>query len=300
MSRAPEAFFHPATRGGGHRLYLHHTPPQGTPVRSAVLYVHPWAEEMNKSRRMAAMASRALAEAGHAVLQVDLLGCGDSSGDFGDATWEAWVDDLRDAAQWLQARHTQVPLWLWGLRVGALLAAATAAQLTQPVQLLMWQPVLQGRHALQQFLRLKAAAQLAEGSGKGVVEALRAELTAGRAVEVAGYTIGPGLAKGLDAATLTPPTVNSGPSEARPRAVWLEVNAQPEPQPAPAARAALPRWVAAGWALEQQAVAGPAFWQTQEIEDAPALVEATLKALTRAWDSPSTEVEVGDAIKVAA
>ncbi len=39
-----------------------------------VVHVHAFAEEMNKSRRMAAMQSRALAAAGFAVLQIDLLG----------------------------------------------------------------------------------------------------------------------------------------------------------------------------------------------------------------------------------
>ena len=118
-----DAFFQPAP-DGGQRLYLHHTPPTGQVLKGAVLYIHPWAEEMNKSRRMAAMASRALAAQGWAVLQVDLLGCGDSSGDFGDATWQAWTDDVVRAAQWLTSRHPEAPLWLWGLRAGALLVGA--------------------------------------------------------------------------------------------------------------------------------------------------------------------------------
>ena len=279
MSRAPEAFFHPATRGGGHRLYLHHTPPAGTPVRSAVLYVHPWAEEMNKSRRMAALASRALAEAGHAVLQVDLLGCGDSSGDFGEATWEAWVDDLHDAAQWFQARHPQVPLWLWGLRVGALLAAEFATRRAgpdmPPVHLLLWQPTLSGKTAWQQFLRLKAAAQLADGGGKALLDAARADLAAGRPIEVAGYTVSPAIASGLESAALV-----ADPGDDRPRRVeWLEVSTQPDAPPSPAASAVMSRGETAGWCVRWRAVPGPSFWQTTEIEEAPALVEATVEAL---------------------
>ena len=43
--------------------------------------VKAWAEEMNKARRMAALQARLLAENGYAVLQIDLHGCGDSSGD---------------------------------------------------------------------------------------------------------------------------------------------------------------------------------------------------------------------------
>ncbi len=287
MQQAPalEAFFHPAGHDaqGGQRLYLHHTPPAGTPVRAVVLYVHPWAEEMNKSRRMAALTSRALAAGGCAVLQVDLLGCGDSSGDFGDASWETWLGNLHEAADWLQARHPQVPLRLWGLRVGALLATALAQRLRQEDQvaphLLLWQPTVQGRAAWQQFLRLKAAARLADGGGKAVLDAARAELAADRSIDVAGYTVSPSLVHALGAATLTaPPAINAGP--AAQRLVWLEVSTRPEAVASPAATAAASSWQSAGWATQLRAVHGPAFWQTTEIEDAPALVRATVEALT--------------------
>jgi len=58
-----------------------------------VVFAQPFVEEMNKSRRMAALQARALAGQGWAVLLPDLLGCGDSPGDKGDARWTAWVDD---------------------------------------------------------------------------------------------------------------------------------------------------------------------------------------------------------------
>lgn len=267
-----DAFFEPAPEGG-QRLYLHHTPPAGLALKGAVLYVHPWAEEMNKSRRMAALASRALAADGWAVLQVDLLGCGDSSGDFGDATWDAWLDDVTRAAHWLRARHPGVPLWLWGLRAGALLVNSAAQHISAPLNLLLWQPALQGKVLLQQFLRLKAAALLADGGGKAVLEAARADLAAGKTVEVAGYMLPAALAQGLEAAALAPPGIAPG------RLVWLDVLAQAEPSLSAATQAALPKWQAAGWQVKAQPVTGPAFWQTTEIEDAPALLTATAAAL---------------------
>ena len=101
---ATEAFFQPAP--GGQRLFLHHRP-AALPARGALVYVHPFAEEMNKSRRMAAMQCRALAGAGYAVLQIDLHGCGDSSGDFEDSTWESWLVDVALAAEWLRSQ----PQW---------------------------------------------------------------------------------------------------------------------------------------------------------------------------------------------
>ena len=58
-----------------------------------------------------------------AVLLSDLAGCGDSSGDFADASWDLWLEDINQAARWMTARYASAPLWIWGLRSGCLLAA---------------------------------------------------------------------------------------------------------------------------------------------------------------------------------
>ncbi len=270
-----QAQFHDASDGRA-RLYLLHAPPPGVPARGALLYVHPWAEEMNKSRRMAAMASRALATDGWTVLQIDLLGCGDSAGDFGDPDWERWIADVTEAAAWLRERCTAGALWLWGLRAGALLCSAAATRLTMVPNLLLWQPAQQGKTVLQQFLRLKAAAQLADGGGKAILEAARADLAAGSTVEVAGYPLASALATGLEQARLEPPAIRTKPSS---HLVWLETSTQATPSLSPAAQASLPRWQTAGWHVQAACVPGPAFWQTTEIEDAPAIIDASVHAL---------------------
>lgn len=274
MPATLNAFFLPGSAlAGGQRFALHHAPPG--PARGAVLYLHPFAEEMNKSRRMAALAARALAGAGWGVLQIDLLGCGDSSGDFGDATWAHWVDDAVLAAQWLQARHAG-PLWLWGQRAGCLLAAEAARRIAGPRHFVFWQPPASGKALLQQFLRLKMAAALQGGAARGLTEALKRELAAGQAVEVAGYRLGPGLAQGLEAASLqTPPAIEGA------RLLWLEATSREPAELLPASAMVLGRWQAAGYDVTAQAVAGPAFWQTVEIEEAPALVQATVAGLAR-------------------
>lgn len=265
-----ETFFLQAP-DGGHRLCVH-TPPSA-PLRGVVLHAHAFGEEMNKSRRMAALGARALAQAGFAVLQIDLIGCGDSSGDFADATWAQWLDDLHLGADWL-ARHHDAPLWLWGHRAGALLAGALRPRLPS-CNLLLWNPVLQGKAVTQQMLRLKAAADWAAGDGgRAATAAAKAELAAGRAVEIAGYVLTPAMASALDGASLAPPP------GAGARLVWLEVAGRDgEPALSPAAQAQLPRWRAAGWQVQAHAVPGPLFWQTVEIEDAPALPRATADAL---------------------
>jgi exosortase A-associated hydrolase 2 len=235
------------------------------------VYVHPFAEEMNKSRRMAALASRALAAQGFAVLQVDLQGCGDSDGEFGDASWDAWVTDVLAGANWLQQRHA-ASLWLWGLRAGALVANAAAARMNKPPSLLLWQPATQGKTVLQQFLRLKMAAGLAAGSGKGVVDDLRNSLASGQAVEVAGYELTPALAAGLEGAVLRP-------LPGTPTVVWLEAANRANPDLLPVSRTAVEGWRAVDVPVDTSAVTGPPFWQTTEVEDAPALIAATIEAL---------------------
>lgn len=265
---APEAFFLPAATG--QRFCLYHAA-SNSPPKGAVLYLHPFAEEMNKARRMAALQARMLAEHGYDVLQIDLFGCGDSSGDFGDATWQGWQQDVIDAHRWLRDR-SQAPLWLWGLRTGCLLAAQAATRLDEPANLLFWQPIASGKQFLQQFLRLKVAGGMMSGEGKGVMESLKGQLAAGQPIEIAGYALSAEMARGLEAAELLPPPGLG-------RVVWLELSTRADATLSPASLKRLEQWQAAGFSARGAVLPGPTFWQTTEIEEAPALLTATLAAL---------------------
>ncbi len=271
MAMAPAAFYLPVADGPHPQRFCLYHPAAGAEAKGALIYLHPFAEEMNKARRMAALQSRLLAAQGYAVLQIDLHGCGDSSGDFGDATCQGWLQDVLAAHAWLR-QHCRAPLWLWGLRSGCLLAVAAARQLDEAANFLFWQPVGSGRQFLQQFLRLKVAGDMMSGDSKGAMAALKAALAAGDAVEVAGYTLSAALAQGLEAADLAPPA-QAG------RLVWFELSMRPDATLAPASLKWLGQWQAAAHATTTQVVQGPAFWQTVEIEEAPALLEATLAAL---------------------
>ena len=291
---AADAFFMPAGNGhGGQRFCLYHAPSVSTSVsasasapRAAVVYVHPFAEEMNKSRRMAALQSRAFAQAGCAVLQIDLLGCGDSSGNFADASWDAWVADVLLACQWLRAR-TGAPLWLWGLRAGCLIAADAARRSHETCNLLLWQPATSGKAVLQQFIRLKTAGNMLSGKAAGMVQDVRADLARGQGVEIAGYVLSPGLAEDMERATLGPVAglaLSPAPTPRARRLELFEISNRPDPALSPASSAAAALWRVAGWATRAQVVQGPAFWQTSEIEEAPQLIAATTTALQQPVD----------------
>jgi exosortase A-associated hydrolase 2 len=277
-----DAFYLPAS--AGQRFCLFHQPDDRRAWRGALVYIHPFAEEMNKSRRMAALQARALATAGYAVLQIDLDGCGDSSGDFGDASWASWIDDVRLAALWLRQR-SDAPLWLWGLRSGALLAGAAAGRSAEPSNLLLWQPVLSGKQFLQQFLRLKLAGEMKGGDGKGLMARLREQLAHGESVEIAGYRLSPSLAGGLEKAELAAELSELCAPAQVARIEWIEVSARPDAGLSPLTRTRLENWRSAGRLARGTVVGGPAFWQTAEIAQCPELIEASIAALSQ-HDAP--------------
>jgi exosortase A-associated hydrolase 2 len=272
---AAEVFYLPAGRFGSSQRFCAFHAARGPLLKGALVYIHPFAEEMNKSRRMAAVQSHTFAEEGYAVLQIDLLGCGDSSGDFGDATWQEWVEDVLLACRWLRSRAPG-PLWLWGLRAGCLLAAAAAARLDVSSQMLFWQPALSGSAVLRQFLRVQWAGEMLSGQTAGSIDSLQQKLDAGEMIEVAGYRLSAALAKGLGAAELVMDQNVRG-------IAWLEVSSRDETTLNPAASRAVARCRTAGYPVETRVVRGPSFWQTSEIEEAPELIAASVGAVRQSW-----------------
>lgn len=259
----------------GQRFCMLHQPPAGQPILGQVIYVHPFAEEMNAARRMAALQARTFAKAGFVVLQMDLLGCGDSSGDFADASWDAWLQDLALAQRWMH-QHWPGPVWWWGLRAGSLLATQACRANALPAHLLLWQPVLSGKQHLNQFLRLHMAGDIARGEPSRGTAPLAQLLAQGASVEVAGYRVAAALAQGLNQADLEGLPVGS-------RIICLELGSPSAGDNlSPALSSQLQRWQQAGCTATAHLTAGAAFWQMQECPDSEAWVHTSLKALQAA------------------
>ena len=253
---------------------IYYAPKSGDRERSTLIYVPPFAEEMNRARRMAALQARVLAASGVGVLLLDFFGTGDSAGDFRDARWQIWLDNISAAAEWLDRRRVP-PSGLWGVRGGALFATAAAAGHPGRFKyLVLWQPVPDGKTLLNQFLRIRvAAARLSRELGE-TTEKLHAELAAGRPVEIAGYELSPELAQALGGIRME----ESAPSPDT-HVYWFEVAATAEERLMPAGARVVETWRRKAITVSARTVSGEQFWAVEEAAPAPDLIAETARAV---------------------
>ena len=277
----PEAFFLPVR--GGSLFCLYHAP-QGPVLRGRVLHLHPFAEELNTCRRVSAQFARALSADGYAVLQFDMHGCGDSNGEFGDATWHTWLNNAHDALVELNRRAAEhdasqadAPLWLWGVRSGALLAANMLKEIQEPCSMLWWQPVVSGQQVLQQWLRLDAAREWLGQGQSGKAAPPSEQLKQGQTVHVAGYPITPALAQSLTPVSLQ---TSTQPISTEVRLLWMElVTSEPGELP-PTVTRHTQIWQDAGWTATARGIPCQPFWQQFGDTSSPELTQASVSGMT--------------------
>jgi exosortase A-associated hydrolase 2 len=251
------------------RLFCVYFPPAAT-ARGSYLFVPPFAEEMNRSRSIVATQARALASRGFGVLLVDLLGTGDSSGEFGDATWPAWKASAIAAYRWLDSQPGS-RRGIWGLRLGALLAAELMDERAIAADhAIFWQPVANPKSMLTQFLRIKVAAAMDLKVQSPSTDDMRRSFAAGQSVEIGGYEVNPDLALVLDAASLANCSDFAGT-----RVEWLEVSPNEGATLPGASVKAIDVLQQRGATIDHAVCEGPPFWQLHERSFAPRLIADT-------------------------
>src|SRR2546426_10091814 len=81
----------------GRLLAVHHRPAELSSIRGHLLCILPFNEEMNRCRSMITLQAKAFSLLGIGTLVLDLHGTGDSEGNYVDARWEIWLEDIRAA-----------------------------------------------------------------------------------------------------------------------------------------------------------------------------------------------------------
>ena len=242
-----------------------------TPIRGAILYLPPFAEEMNRCRALAAAQARAFADAGYACLLLDYFGTGDSAGELIDASWEIWRSDIISAADWLE-RKSGMPITLWGCRLGTLLAADIASQNPSRFRhLLFWQPVVDGKMYLTQFLRLRVAFLMDKGLPKETTEQMRMQLANQQAVVVSGYAIPAAIACAVDQLHISDQANLSGC-----HIDWMENVSTPDKPLTIASLKAIDALRTQGNDVTPNPFTAPPIWQLHERDEAPDLVAKTI------------------------
>lgn len=179
-------------------MYLRPAP--DGPHRADILYIHPFCHELYNSRAITAMCFRRLAETGVGVLAVDLPGCGDSEGEFEDASWNSWKSSLQTSLNWLH-RNSGRPISLCGMRLGGVLALEISGDCPAPPErIVLLQPVISGEQMMTQYLRARVAFSGMRGQPdrRETTAVLRQRLAEGESLEVAGYVLTPHLVAAID------------------------------------------------------------------------------------------------------
>lgn len=183
--------------------------PSGTGLPGWVI-CSPFGKERTNAHRLSFRWSQALAAAGYWVLRFDYRGTGDSSGAFDDFTVDDYLSDITSARNQLERISGQGCRGLLGLRLGADLAAMYVATQGRNLDLVLWEPIIDGKRYQGGLLRTAMANQMvnARGAAPSRTE-LRRKLESGECVLVDGFSLGHRMFQSLgevDLASLGRPT----------------------------------------------------------------------------------------------
>lgn len=157
-----------------------------------IVFCNPFAEEKAISHRVVVNFARYLSREGYYVLRFDYRGCGDSEGDFEQATLTTRLSDIGRAIDLIEQRTGIGMLSLFGLRLGATLASLVAENDPRIRCLILWEPIVKVRSYFDQFLRLQTVAEnIREGMVGKTRKHLLKDLQAGRSVDILGFMLGP-------------------------------------------------------------------------------------------------------------
>lgn len=130
-------------RGPQRQLYGSHNRPENPAEHSsAILICNSFFHEYERSHKAMRQLAVQLARAGYHVMRFDYYGTGDSAGHGEDGSIVQWQRDTQDASQECTSVSGKNSLALFGIRLGAMLAAREAFANEKVERLVLYAPVV--------------------------------------------------------------------------------------------------------------------------------------------------------------
>lgn len=174
-------------------LYGVYHPPRSARVReTGVVLCYPIGQEYMRSHRAFRQLAMILAKKGFHVLRFDYFATGDSCGDGSEGSLEQWRADIGVAIDELKDTAGIGRVAVVGLRVGAALAVSACRDRDDVTDLVLWDPVTDGRAYIEELLTSPMGR--IDGDGQAILAGRGGDRTVG----VMGFPLTPAMRRGLD------------------------------------------------------------------------------------------------------
>ena len=133
---------------------------------TAILMCYPTGYEYMRVHRAYRVLAERLCREGFPVLRFDYFATGDSAGNKDQGSIKRWKEDVRTAAQELEDMSGAMNICVLGLRMGAVLACCAGDDGIEINQLVLWDPVVNGKDYIRELEALDQQRRASFGNVK--------------------------------------------------------------------------------------------------------------------------------------
>ena len=202
----------------------------------------------------------------------DLYGTGDSEGEFREATWEKWLQDVEDVLAEIVAQESR-EVWFIATRLGCALAQHFLDRSGIQISgVILWQPIISGEKYILQLLRIRLIQEKLAGATNATTAGIREKLHSDEILEIGGYEISQELLAKIEQIDMEQRSWSCV------RNVYIvEISSDPNSPPTPDLFRAMDNWTSQGYNVHSMKVQGAPFYGASEIVVNYDLIAATTK-----------------------